>query len=201
MLHAQPLQRLRDELIAGAVEGGVHHLEGVCHLLHHGLVVHLFHDVGQEALVGLRSQKGDLSLRYRLVIVHGLDAGEHIQLPHLPGYLVGVSGGQLCSVLPVDLIAVVLLGVVAGGDVDAGDAAILPYGEGQLRRGAQGLEQAHGDAVARHDAGGLPGKKAGVVAAVEADSHAPGGGLRPLLQDHLGKGLGGMADHMDVHAV
>ena len=183
------------------MEGGVHHGEGVRHLLHHRLVVHLLHHVGQELLVRLRPHQRDPALGHGLVIVHGLDAGEHIQLPHLPGYLVGVSGGQLCSVLPVDLIAVVLLGVVAGGDVDAGDAAILPYGEGQLRRGAQGLEEAHGNAVARHDAGGLPGKKAGVVAAVEADSHAPGGGLRPLLQDHLGKGLGGMADHMDVHAV
>ena len=112
-----------------------------------------------------------------------------------------MPGGQLGAVLPVDLIAVVLLGVVAGGDVDAGDAAVLPHGEGQLRRGAQGLEQAHRDAVARHDAGGLPGEEIGVVAAVKADGHAPGGGLRSLLQDHLGEGLGGVADHMDVHAV
>ncbi len=69
---------------------------------------------------------------------------------------------------------------MAGGDIDAGDAAVLPYSEGQLRGGAQGLEQAHGDAVARHDAGGLSGEEAGVVAAVKADGYAPGGGLRSL---------------------
>ena len=90
---------------------------------------------------------------------------------------------------------------MAGGDIDAGDAAVLPYSEGQLRRGAQGLEQAHGDAVARHDTGGLPGEEAGVVAAVKADGHATGGGLRSLLQDHMGKGLGGVTDHMNIHAV
>ena len=110
-------------------------------------------------------------------------------------------GGQLGTVLPVDLVAVVLLGVVTGGDVDTGDAAVLPHREGQLRGGTQGLEQAHGDAVARHDTGGLPGKDVGVVAAVEADGHPPGGGLGPLLQDDLGKGLGGVADDMDIHPV
>ena len=60
---------------------------------------------------------------------------------------VGVLGRQLGAVGPVDLIAVVLLGVVAGGDVDARLTAVLPHGEAQLRRGPQGLEDAHMDAV------------------------------------------------------
>ena len=110
-------------------------------------------------------------------------------------------GGQLGPVLPVDLVAVVLLGVVAGGDVDAGDAAVLPHGEGELRGGAQGVEDAHRDAVARHDAGGLPGELLGVVAAVEAHGHAPLGGVAALGQDDLGEGLGGVADDVDVHLV
>ena len=90
---------------------------------------------------------------------------------------------------------------MAGGDVDARDAAVLPHGEGQLRGGAQGLEQAGGDAVGRHDAGGGPGELVGVVAAVEAHRHAPLRGLAPLLQNDLGEGLGGVADHIQVHAV
>ena len=90
---------------------------------------------------------------------------------------------------------------MAGGDVDAGDAAILPHGEGQLGCGAQRLEQADGDAVGGHDLGGLPGEGLGVVPAVKADGHAPLGGLGSLLQDHLGKGLGGVADDVDVHPV
>ena len=90
---------------------------------------------------------------------------------------------------------------MAGGDIDAGDAAVFPDGEGELRGGAQGFEDANGDAVARHDAGGLPGKLVGVVAAVEADGHALPGALRSLGQDDLGKGLGGVADDVDVHLV
>ncbi len=90
---------------------------------------------------------------------------------------------------------------MAGGDVDARDAAVLPDGEGQLGGGAEGLEQPHGDAIARHDPGGLPGEGVGVVAAVEADGHAPLDSLRALGQNHLGEGLGGVADDVDVHPV
>ena len=46
-----------------------------------------------------------------------------------------------------------------GGGVDAGNAAVLTHGKGKLRRGAQGLKQAHGDAVCSHDAGGLAGEE------------------------------------------
>ena len=201
MLHAQAFQRLGDQLVAGAVEGGVHHLEGVGHFFHHGLVVDLCHDVGEELLVGLGTHEGDLPLCHGGVIVHGFDAAKHIQLPHLLSHFVSVLGGQLGAVLPIDLVAVVLLGVVASGDVDAGDAAVLPDGEAQLGGGAQGLEQAHGDTVAGHDAGGLPGENVGVVAAVEADGYAPLHGLGTLGQYDLSKGLGGMADDVDVHPV
>ena len=201
MLHPQAAQGLGDQLVARAVEGGIHHLEGVGHLLHGGAVIHLGHHVRQEGLVRLLAHDGDLTLGHRLVIGHGLHAGEHVQLLHLLGHLVGVLGGQLGTVLPIDLIAVILLGVVAGGDVDAGDAAILPHGEGQLGCGAQRLEQADGDAVGGHDLGGLPGEGLGVVPAVKADGHAPGGGLLSLLQNHLGKGLGGVADDVDVHPI
>ena len=201
MLHAQTLERLGDEFVAGAMEGGVDHLEGVGHLLHRRLVVDLAHDVGEELLIGLRSHEGDQAALYRLVIVHADDGIEEVQLGHLLGDGVGVVGGQLGAVLPVDLVAVVLLGVVAGGDVDAGDAVVLTDGEGHLRSGAQGLEEPHLDAVARHDAGRLLGELSGVVAAVEADGHATLHGLLPLGLDDLGKGLGGVADHMDVHLV
>ena len=201
MLHSKAAQGLGDQLIAAAVEGGVHHLEAVGHPGHHRLVVGHGHHVGQELLVRLLPHQGDHAAGGRLVVGHSLGAGEHVQLAHLGGHLLGMLGGQLGAVGPVDLIAVVLLGVVAGGDVDAGDAAILPHGEGQLRRGAQGLEQPHGDAVGGHDAGGLAGELLRVVPAVEADGDAPLGGLGPLLQDHLGEGLGGMADNVDVHPV
>ena len=54
------------------------------------------------------------------------------KMVYTPFHLVGVAGGELGPVLPVHLVAVVLLGVVAGGDVDARDAAVLP--DGEIRR-------------------------------------------------------------------
>ena len=86
---------------------------------------------------------------------------------------------------------------MAGGDVEPGDAAVLT----RQRRApgwAAWLEQPHGDAVGAIPGGRL-GEFLGVDPAVVADGHPLGGGLRPLRQDHLGKGLGGVADHMDVH--
>ena len=155
--------------------------------------------MGQEFLVGLLAQEGDLPFGQGGVVGEDLHVVEDIQLCHLPGDGGGVLGGQLGPVGPVDLVAVVLGGVVAGGDVQAGDAAVLPHGEGELRGGAHGLKQAHGDAVGGHDLGGPFGKLPGVQAAVVADGHPLGGGLGTLGQDDLGKGLGGVADHMEVH--
>ena len=200
MLHAQPLQGLGDELVARAVEGGVHHLEGVRHRVHRRLVVHLLHHVGQELLVGLLPHDGDEAVRHRFAVV-GHGHVEHVGLGHDLGHLVGVVGGELGAVGPVDLIAVILLGVVAGGDVDARDAAVLPDGKGQLGGGAQGFKQPHRDARRRHNAGGLLGEHVGVVPAVEADGHALFHRLRPLVQNDLGERLGGVADDVDVHAV
>ena len=48
---------------------------------------------------------------------------------------------------PVNLIAVVFLGVVAGGDVDTRLTAVLPHGKAQLRGGTQRLKDPHMDAV------------------------------------------------------
>ena len=90
---------------------------------------------------------------------------------------------------------------MAGGDVDARLAVVLPHGEAQLRRGAQGLKDLHLDAVGGADLRGGPGKLHGVVAAVHADGDAP---LLPLLTlgaDNVGKALGGPADDVDVHIV
>ena len=108
-------------------------------------------------------------------------------------------GGQLSAVLPVHLVAVVLLGVVGGGHVDARLTAVLADGEGQLRRGAHGLEQPHLDAVGGHDAGGFLGKLRRVVPAVKAHGNALCAGIRPLCLDHFGEGLGGVTDDVDVH--
>ena len=201
VLHAQLTEGLGHQLVAAAVEGGVDHLEGVGHLGHGGLVVDHFVDFAHEGVVGLGAQDLDASLCHGLVEVHASHAVEDVDALQRLGDGVGVVGGQLGAVGPVDLVAVVLLGVVAGGDVDAGLAAVVADGEAQLRGGAQALKEAHVDAVGGADLGGGPGEVHGVVAAVHADGHAAAFGLLALGADHLGEALGGPADDVHVHLV
>ena len=136
-----------------------------------------------------------------LLEVHALHAGEDVDLLQLGGDGVGVLGRQLGAVGPVDLIAVVLLGVVAGGDVDARLTAVVADGEAQLRRGAQGFKNADVDAVAGTDLGGGVGEQHVVVAAVHADGHALLFGGLALGGDDVGEALSGPADDVDVHLV
>ena len=130
MLHAQAPQGLGDEFVTGAVEGGVDDLEIVGHTPHGGAVVDLPHDPGEERLVSLGAHQGDKALGDGGIVIQPLNGGKEVQLGHFPGDSIGMVGGELSAVGPVHLIAVVFLGVVAGGDVDAGDAAVFPDGEG-----------------------------------------------------------------------
>ena len=201
MLDAQTGQGLRHQLVAAAVEGGIHHLEGIRHPGDGIVVVDHSHNVGHELAVGLVAHGLDEPSLDGLVEVHPLHAGKDIDFLQLRGDGGGVVGRQLRAVLPIDLIAVVLLGVMAGGDVDARLAAVLPHGEAQLRCGTQRLEDAHMDAVGGAYLGGGPGKLHGVMAAVHADGHAPLPGVLALGADHVGKALGGPADDVHVHLV
>ena len=110
-------------------------------------------------------------------------------------------GGKLRAVGPVDLVAVVLLGVVAGGDIDACLTAVFPDGEAQFRGGPQRVENADVDAVGGADLGGGLGELHRVIAAVHTDGHAPALALLALGSDDVGKALGGPANHMNVHVM
>src|SRR5699024_5088761 len=106
--------------------------------------------------------------------------------------------GDLAAVGPVDFVAVVLGGVVAGGDADARAAAIVPHRPGQGGGGFQPGVQVGGDAVGRQHTGGLAGKDVALDAAVVADGRLFGqaGGVQVI-----GQALGGLADVVDVHPV
>ena len=201
MLETETAQRLRHELVAAAVEGREDDAE-VVRDLGDGLLVdgHL-HDLGKEGLVGLCAHDLDHAARDGLVEGTGLEAGKDVDLLHLFGNGVRVAGRQLGAVGPVDLIAVVFLGVVAGRDVDAGGAAVMDHGERKLRGGTQRVEQPHVDAVCGHDAGGLDGEIAAVETAVVVDGDALAHRLLAFGGDDVGKGLGRVADDMDVHVV
>ena len=168
----------------------------------HGIPVDgLGADAVQIGRVGFLADKLDEALGYGFFIGHASGRSENIALFHDGGDLGGLSGGELGTIVPVDLIAVILLGVVAGGYVDAGLSLVITDGKGELRRGAQRLKEADMDAVGGHDTGSLTGIILAVEPAVAADHNTALHGLLAALGHHFGKGLGGMADDMDVHAV
>ena len=186
-------------VVAAAMEGGVYDLQIVCGGLDRLGVDGHGQGLLQEGLVGLLADPLNEAGLHGFVEINGLEAGEDVDLLHLFGDGVGVVGGQLSAVGPVDLIAVVLLGVVAGGDVQTRGAAVVAHGKAQLRGGAQLVENTDMDAVGGHDAGGLSGKLHAVEAAVVGDGDALPLGLFALSGNDVGEGLGGMADHVDVH--
>ena len=201
MLHAKPVQRFRNELPAAAVERRIYHAEIVGDLRDDIAVDGLRLDIFEERLVSLLAHPLDEALFDSLVKVHAVRSAEDIGVFHAAGDLGSVLGRELRAVRPVDLIAVVLLGVVAGRDVDAGLRAVMPDGKAQLRRGPQRFKNAHMHAVRGHDRGGFAGKRHAVVAAVVADAHAALHRFRALGRDQLGKRLRRVTDDVDVHAV
>ena len=201
VLDAQTGQCLRHQLVAAAVEGGIHHLERIRHLCHGIVVVDHIHHMAHEFPVRLFAQCLNEARLHRFVKGHALDTGENVDLLQLRGDGGGVMGRQLRAVLPIDLVAVILLGVVAGGDVDARLTAIFPHGKAQLRRGPQGRKNPHMDAVGGTYFRRGPGKLHGMMAAVHADGHAALLRFLALGTDDIGKALCGPADDVHVHLV
>ena len=198
--HAQAVQRLGHEVPARAVKRRVDDLEPVCHAADDVRVDRLAQDVGQKRLVRLRAHELHKTLMHRVVKVHTLNIIEDVQPLHVLGDGGGVLRRELRPVGPVDLVAVILFRIVAGRDVQAGRGAVVLDGERQLRRRAQGVENAHVDAVGRHDARRLVGKALTVDAAVEADGDAARTRALALGFDDLRERLRGVADDMNVHA-
>ncbi len=113
----------------------------------------------------------------------------------------GVGGRHdLAAVAEVDLVAVVLRRVVAGGDHHAGDAAELADREGQERCRQRPGEDQGAQAGAGHHLRGVPREHVGVVAGVVADHHGRAAGRAVL--DEVRRETGGGPGHDDaVHPV
>ena len=193
--HAQLGQQFFHALKARAVQRGVDQFQ-VRHALAaaHPLGIHRLHK-GVDALLG---DIADGAFGQRFVeaggahvveAVHRVDAGQD-----LPG---GVQG-DLAAVRAVDLVAVVLGGVVAGGDAHARPAAQIPHRPGQGGGGLQAGVEPGGDAVGRQHPGRFPGEQLALAAAVVGDGNAlvQAGSL-----EVVGQALGGLAHGVDVHAV
>ena len=201
VLVAQAAEDLRHQAVARAVERRVDQLEVVRDLLYAVRVDRNLDDLAEVSFVGLGAQNADHAAFYEPVVIAGAHAGENIGRGHLLGDHVGLGGRQLRAVLPVDLIAVVLLGVVGRGDIDARDAAVMADRKGKLGRGAQLIEQQRLDAARREDAGGLLGKFRREVAAVVCDRDAAVHCRLAVRDDQVGKALCCLADRKAVHAV
>ena len=107
--------------------------------------------------------------------------------------------GELGAVLPVYLIAVVFRRIVAGSDIDAGDAAQFTDRKGKLRRGAQGFKLVGLDPVGRQGHGCLHGKLRGHSPGIKGNGNALF--LSALFFYIIGKALGRPADCINIHTV
>ena len=116
------------------------------------------------------------------------------------GHAVGGLRAQLGAVLAVHLVAVVLGGIVTGGDHHAGNGVQVTHRVGQNRHGAQRVEQVGGHALLAQYQRRIFGKLAGAAAAVVGNHHAAPG-LVGVLQQILRQALGGAAHVIAVHAV
>ena len=197
VFEADTVQGLRHQFHAAAVERGVNNLH-VC-VLGHGFG---------------REHKGKLVFQIALIHfgAHDFDGGgggagnggeTYIGRVFNLGYfghdILVHGGGDLAAVAPKHFVAVVLLGVVAGGDHNAGGGVLDADAVAQFRGGTQILEKIHLDAVVAKNLGRYLRKQTGVVAAVVADAHA--GSTFHLFLDVVGEALGGHAHSVLVHAV
>ena len=133
--------------------------------------------------------------------IHGLDILEEIKRIHFFCYHISLLGRKLRAVLPVNLVAVVLLGVMGRRDIDAYNRTVIANRKRQLRGGAQFVIQFDLDAVCCKDAGRLPGKFWREMAGIIRNCNAALHGFRAILPNQVRKALGRCADRETVHAV
>ena len=201
ILNADLLEDAADGLVAGAVERRIDDLEFLARGLHQlGLdgqrldlrdvvVVHFL--AADDLQQPLRLRLGLVHL-HRVLVAVGADAREH---------LIGILRRHLRAVLPIDLVAVILRRVVAGGDDDARDGVQMAHRVGKNRHRAQLVKQIHVDAlVAEHERGSLRELRAH-PAGIIRDDHAALAVFRVLAVDVIGKALGRAANVVQVHAV
>ena len=120
---------------------------------------------------------------------------------HLVNHIGVVRSHQLAAVVPIGLVAVILLGVVAGSHHHARLASEVAHGKRKLRSGTQSLEQIDMEAVCGQHIGSNLGKLAAVVTAVVAHSGLDGIGRGKALLHIVSQALSGHSHRVFVHAV
>ena len=201
MPDTEAAERFGNDFIAAAVERRVDDAEIVRRFLNRFQVDRLVQDVFKEYLIRLFPEDYDFPFVDGFPEVTADIAGEDIDLFHPFGNRGSFLRRKLGAVRPVNLVAVVLLGIVAGRDVQAGRSPVMNNRKAQLRRGPKGFKNPHKYAVGRHDAGRFPGEQLTVIAAVIRNRDPLLHGLFAFGFDHIRKSLGRMPDNMNVHIV
>ena len=181
---------------AGAVQGRIHQfqprgsaqagadrasLDGIVQ----GFLAVLVH-IGNQPL-GLPFLKG-----------HPGSTGENIGFLNLGVHHCGGIVCHLAAIGAVGLVAVIFGGIVRGGNHDTGVGMVIAGGEGQGGHRHQRVINAHFDAVGGQNAGGLLGEHVGIDPAVVGDGNQL---TAPLGFDPVGKTLGGLTHHINIHPV
>ena len=193
--HTNALENTQAALLAAAVEGRIHHTDVARRAAQHAFGINGVDERIHHVLPDVFNVTG----RHTGFKIRGLDVRKNIQLIDLFQHAVGHFAGDLAAVAAIHLIAVILGGVMAGGDGDARIAAQMPHRKGKGRRGHQFGVHIHLDAVGGQHGGGLLGEFQALVAAVPGNGHTgtvPAGAVQVV-----GKALGGLAHGVHVHAV
>ena len=143
------------------------------------------HFVVQNAVVAAAGEFGDGRGEHAVDVLRHFFIGRRHDLP------AAVLFAQ------IDFVAVVLGGVVAGGDHNAGGGVEMADGERQNRRGQHARQQQGFDTGGGHDFGGVFGEGERVFAPVIADDDGRG---VVVVAQVVGQSFGGFADQDAVHA-
>ena len=179
-----------------AVQGRIDDCRILVHFLteEDRLGFHILHEGG----VGFLRYVGDPALFQVFLKGTGMHIPENIQFFNLRQHLSSRLGGDLAAVGTVNLVAVILAGVVGGGDHHARVRPQVPHGEGHRRHRHQPGPNGNLYPICRKYTGRHTGEHIAFDAAVIADANA---GLFPLLVEIIRQTLGGLCHRVDVHPV
>ena len=199
VLKPNALHDLGNELMTRAVQRGIYDGKIIGNSLDCIGIDRLRNYLCQILFIGLLAQHDNQAVCNSLVKVCKLDVLKNVQRLHGCADGISVLGGQLCAVLPVSLVAVVLLGVVRCGNVNARYAAVFAQSEGKLGSGTQIVKEIGLDAGGcKHLRRGLC-KERGIVTAVVGNGNAVGSSA--FLDDEVSKTLRCVSNRVYVHSV
>ena len=185
--------------IAGTVQRRVDDGKILCHLPDNLRVDRLFLQLLHVGIVNLLTDLPKQPRRLRLPGRHGLYHVKGRDLRHLGENVLIVRRRDLGAILPVYLVAIVLPGIVAGCDHDAGDTSQRAHREGEFRRGPQAGKTIGPDAVGIEAERRLHSKLRGHDPGIIGDDHAL---LLALLSDNvIGQPLGSLAYRVNIHPI